>query len=261
MNNGINASIRNPQLEGDTFLWQGGPVGVLLIHGYTATTAEVRLLGRFLHERGYTVSGPLLPGHGTTPQEMNRCRWQDWTNAVEVAYQQIASGCKRVFIGGESMGGLLTLYAASEHPELAGALVYAPALMARPGRILMARVLSPFVSTMDKGRNPQDSEADGRWQGYGVNPLRAAMQLGDLQRETRRRLPRICQPLLIVQGRLDTAIDLRSADRVYRESSSAVKELHWMEHSTHCVILDREWEQAAELTLRFMERALQAKNQ
>ncbi|MBS1245743.1 MAG: uncharacterized protein H6R36_398 [Chloroflexi bacterium] len=90
--------IRNPHLEGDTFFWEGGPVGVLLIHGYTATTAEVRLLGRFLHERGYTVSGPLLPGHGTTPQAMNRCRWQDWTGAVEQAYRQISTRCDRVFV-------------------------------------------------------------------------------------------------------------------------------------------------------------------
>jgi carboxylesterase len=248
--------IRNPHLEGDTFFWQGGPVGVVLIHGYTATTAEVRLLGRFLHERGYTVSGPLLPGHSTTPEEMNRCRWQDWTGAVEQAYRQITARCERVFVGGESMGGLLALYAASEHPELAGVLAYAPALRAPPGRILLARLLAPCVPMTYKQRNPVDAVADERWKGYEANPVRAVVQLGNLQQKVRRRLPGIRQPLLIVQGRLDTAIDPHSAERVYREAGSPVKELHWMEHSTHCVILDREWEQAAELTRRFMERAL-----
>jgi carboxylesterase len=80
------------------------------------------------------------------------------------------------------------------------------------------------------------------------------VQLGNLQQEVRHCLPRIRQPLLIVQGRLDTAIDPRGAEMVYREAGSRVKELYWMEHSTHCVILDREWEQASALTLSFIER-------
>ncbi len=29
-------------LPGESFLWEGGPVGVLLAHGFTATHAEVR---------------------------------------------------------------------------------------------------------------------------------------------------------------------------------------------------------------------------
>jgi len=248
--------IRNPHLEGDAFFWEGGPVGVLLVHGYTATTAEVRLLGRFLHERGYTVSGPLLPGHGTTPQDMNRCRWQDWTGAVELAYRQICTRCDRVFVGGESLGGLLALYAASEHPEATGVLVYAPALRVQPGLILTARLLAPFVPMTYKQRNPADALVDERWKGYAANPVRAAVQLGNLQQEIRRRLPSVRQPLLIVQGRLDTSIDPRGAEMVYREAGSPVKELHWMEHSTHCVILDREWEQASALTLSFIERMI-----
>jgi carboxylesterase len=81
----MDKSIRNPHLEGDSVFWQAGKTGVLLIHGYTATTVEVRLLGNHLREHGYTIHAPLLPGHGTTPQEMNRCKWQDWTNAVEQA--------------------------------------------------------------------------------------------------------------------------------------------------------------------------------
>ena len=31
--------IHNPHLEGSTFFWEGGPVGVVLSHGYTASTA------------------------------------------------------------------------------------------------------------------------------------------------------------------------------------------------------------------------------
>lgn len=250
-------SLRNPHLEGNSFFWPAGPTGVLLIHGFTATTAEVRLLGKYLHERGYTVAGPLLPGHGTTPEDMNCCRWQDWTGAVEQAYREIASRCERVFIGGESMGALLTLYAASEHPEARGLLLYAPALLVPPLPMLLARLLSLFVPYIQKpvGR---PSAADARWQGYPVNPLRAVGQLNRLQCEVRRRLPRIRQPLLVVQGRLDETIDPRSGEIILRETASTDKQLHWMERSTHCVILDQEWEQASELALGFMERKFQS---
>jgi carboxylesterase len=249
--------LRNPHLEGDTFFWQGGPVGALLLHGYTATTAEVRLLGRALRERGYTVSGPLLPGHKTTPEDMNRCRWQDWAAAVEQAYHQLAARCERVFIGGESMGAVLTLYAASQPfaSQAAGLLLYAPALLVPGSRMWLARLLAPFVAAVNKGEGAP-SAADARWQGYPNNPLRAAVQLNDLQRETRRCLPQVRQPLLVVQGRLDTTIDPRSGQVILSESASSLQELHWLERSTHCIILDQEWEQAADLALRFMARAL-----
>ncbi len=246
-------TLRNPHLEGESFFWQAGPTGVLLIHGYTATTAEVRLLGRYLHERGYTVSGPLLPGHRTSPEDMNRCRWQDWSGAVEAAYQQLKASCERVFIGGESMGAVLALYAASEHPEASGLVLYAPALLTPAHVMIVARLLSPFRPYLAKGAG-RPSAADERWQGYPVNPLRAAVQLGNLQREALRRLLRIHQPVFVAQGRWDEAIDPRSGEVILRETASTVKELHWLEHSTHCVILDQEWEQASELALRFMQR-------
>ena len=125
------SALNTTQLPGEPFFWEAGPVGVLLSHGFTATPFEVRGLACFLHERGYTVLAPLLPGHGTTPEEMNRCRWQDWTAAVEAAYRTLAARSERVFVGGESLGGLLALYLATEHPEVAGILAFAPALKIR----------------------------------------------------------------------------------------------------------------------------------
>jgi alpha-beta hydrolase superfamily lysophospholipase len=120
--------IHNPHLEGEPFFWEAGPLGVLLIHGFTATTAEVRPLAKILHQNGYTVSGPLLPGHYTRPEDLNRVKWQDWVAEVETALHQLQAKCPTVFVGGESTGGLLALYLAARHPEVAGILAYAPAL-------------------------------------------------------------------------------------------------------------------------------------
>ena len=214
----LNSALHNPHLEGDSFFWSGGPTGILLSHGWTATTAEVRLLAQRLHKQGYTVSGPLLPGHGATPHEMNRCRWQDWTQAMAAAYQRLAAQCERVFVGGESMGALLALYLAAEQPEVAGILAYAPALRVPRLNTFKARLVVPFIRTVPKRTLHHD--ADGKWQGYKVNPIPAFLQLIYLQRQVRRRLLDIRQPLLIVQGRLDTVIDLRGIGLLYRERTA-----------------------------------------
>ena len=249
-----NPALHNPHLPGDSFFWPNGSVGVLLSHGYTATTAEVRLLAQHLHEQGYTVAGPLLPGHGVDPHALNHCRWQDWTSAVADAYAHLAARCERVFVGGESMGALLALYLAFTQPEVAGILAYAPALRIPRMTSFKARLAAPFIRTVPKRTLHYD--ADSKWQGYKVNPITGLLQLFQLQRQVQRRLPSIRQPLLIAQGRLDTVIDLTGVGILYREIGSPLKELHWLEHTGHLVMLDHEIEQVTTLTLSFMERCL-----
>jgi carboxylesterase len=247
-----NLMIHNPHLRGDTFFWKGGPVGILLSHGYTASTAEVRLLGRLLHEQGYTVTGPLLPGHMTSPEDMNQCHWEDWAGAMEMAYQEISSQCEVVFIGGESMGALIALYVASQHPEIAGLLIYAPALRIARQKAVLANLLYRFVPYVNK----KCIEPANLWQGYTVNPIPALVQMLKLQNVVRQQLPTIYQPLLLVQGRLDTDIDLRGVEILYKEIASDIKELYWMENSFHTVMMDRELDQVHKVTQQFIEKVL-----
>ena len=244
--------IHNPHLEGEPFFWHGGPDGILLIHGYTATTAEVRPLARYLCEYGYTVAGPLLPGHGTTPEDANRYTWLDWVRAIETAYREIAARCQRVIVGGESTGAILSLYLASEHPELKAMLCYAPALRLTlsPPMAALLRLIAPFKPYLPKG---QLSNAE-LWQGYPVNPLKGAVQLLNLQRVVRRRLPAIQQPLLLMQGRLDNTVAAQAPQEIYDGVRTVVKELHWLEQSVHTLLLGVEQQQAFELTLRFIKQ-------
>lgn len=246
--------LRNPHLDGTSFYWEAGSTGVLLIHGFTATTSEVRLLADSLHNHGYTVAGPLLPGHGTTPQDCNRYTWQDWYAAVEQVYQQLATHCTRMVVGGESTGALLALQLAYQHPEAAAILCYAPALRLKLSKIkvFLLTLCAPFLTSVPKPP-PKD---DSRWQGYGVYPLKGASHLKLLQNGIRPLLPRIHQPVLIVQGRLDPTVHPQSPQIIYERVSSTVKELHWLEHSTHCVILDKEHELAEALSLDFLRRTL-----
>lgn len=244
--------IHNPHLEGGPFFWKGGETGVLLVHGYTATTAEVRYLGEALHEAGYTVAGPLLPGHHSHPLELNRTHWRDWLSEVEKAYADLAAQSKRIYVGGESTGALLALYLASERPEIAGILAYAPALKLtlNPALIALLYVMAPFIPYTKK----RGLETETRWQGYNVYPLRGAIQLLRLQRVVMDRLGAIHQPVLVIQGRQDPTVHPRVPDLIARKVSSEVREIHWMEKSRHCVAIDSECERVVEITLQFIKR-------
>jgi carboxylesterase len=252
--------IKNPHLEGGPFTWEGGPTGVLLLHGYTATTAEVRPLAHFLYERGYTVAGPLLPGHNTRPEDANRYSWRDWVRAVEVAYRELAVRCPRVVAGGESAGAALALYLASEHPEIAAILSYAPALRLTLRRrdvaaLYLAARFKPYIAKRQAAAAPS-SGGDSLWRGYPVTPLKGTIELLRLQRAVLSRLPRVQQPILIVQGRHDPTVHPSAPETLYNGVSSTVKELHWLDHSAHKVILDDERDQVFALTARFIEKAL-----
>lgn len=246
--------LHNPELEGEAFFWEAGPVGIFLSHGYTATTAEVRLLAKNLHEQGYTVAGPLLPGHGTEPNDLNRVRWQDWAAEGEKTYQQLRKHCEKVFVGGESMGSMVALYLASEHPEIKGALCYAPAV-----KLVMSTVdlIKLYLGSLFMAQIERSSlDCSDKWQGYPGLPLKGAIQLLQMQKAMRVRLPQIHQPLIIFQGRKDTTVDPVAGEIILNGIRSSVKEHHWMGNSSHAILLDQELEQVTGLSVDFIEKVL-----
>lgn len=246
--------IENPQLDGGAFYWPGGSNGILLLHGFTATSVEIRPLAQAFHQAGFSVAGPLLPGHGTTPDDLNAQRWENWVAAADQAYQLLASNCDRVFVTGESLGGLLTLYLASQHPEIQGVLLFAPALIVKNlWRTWFARF---FVSNMPK--KPDSGPPNPLpWQGYTVIPVKGAYQLWLFQKQVGKRLHLVTQPALIFQGRIDRTILPESSQIVFENIGSKQKELVWLDQSGHCVVLAPEYERVIAQSRTFVETILQ----
>ncbi len=247
-----NPNLHNPHLEGDAFLWQNGPVGVCLLHGYTATTAEVRPLAERLQKAGYSVAAPLLPGHGTTPADLNRVRWQTWVEHSMAALDRLAKTCTQVFIGGQSLGGVVALYVASQRPQIGGVLLYAPAISLNMTLLdrLKLYLGAPFLPEV-----PRESlDCSEQWQGYPNLPLKGAIQLLRLQRATRSHLSDIQQPVLVFQGRLDTTVSPQAGDIILQGIRSQDKTRLWLEKSHHPLILDDEIDELTQHTLAFLAR-------
>jgi len=251
--------LLNPEMEGGSFFWNAGETGILLLHGLTATTAEVRPLAKRFHKAGFTVSGVLLPGHGTTPENLNQTSRTEWLAASRMAYLELKKNCSRIIVGGESAGALLALYLASEHPEIKGLLLYAPAMRLASSlpRTLLLILASPFVFAVSKKFG--DERVGMPWQGYKVNPLKAGVQLLKLQFETKKYLSRIYQPILIIQANLDQTVDLKSGDIILQGIQSAVREFYWMKKSKHVLILDHEFEDVAKISLKFIQKIINRK--
>ncbi len=231
------SSLIHPELDGRPIVLEGGRQGALLLHGLTATPVEVRALAEHLHQQGWSVRGPLLPGHGTTPADLNRTTRRDWQQAVQREYDALRAQCDHVILIGESAGGLLSLDLATRHPEIRAVVVLAPALrLARPwweqGLMFAA---APFVESVPKQAS---SKEESGWQGYAVNPLRAGCELVRLQGEVWGNLPRLQQPLLVFQGGQDTTVAPAFAAKLLQRVSSGMKQIRWFPEAGHVLLLE-----------------------
>ncbi len=233
-------------LDPSAFKAEGGPVGVLLIHGYTGSAAETRPMGVYLAERDLTVRCPLLPGHGTQPQDLTRISWHAWAGEVESALRDLQGRCDTVFVGGLSLGSLLTLWLGSQHPDIAGLIPMAPAIKMQTRLMPLALLLRYFLKYDPTGPIGDDDlgdpQAAERSWCYDKTPLWGAAEVYLLQRRVRRALSQMRQPILIFQGRLDATVHPQAADELHGAVASTDRRLVWLENSGHNLLIDGERE-------------------
>jgi carboxylesterase len=98
-------------------------IGVLLVHGFTGSPSSMRPWAEFMHQQGYTVRVPRLPGHGTKPEDLNNVKWQEWPRKIESELRELQKSCSKIFVFGLSMGGGLTLHTTQNHQEKISGIV------------------------------------------------------------------------------------------------------------------------------------------
>ena len=245
-------------LSTDPFFFEGGPVGVLLIHGFTGAPTEMRPMGEYLAARDLTVCGVRLPGHGTTPEDLARTRREEWIAACEAGLQDLRARCQTLFVGGLSLGSLLALWLGAHHDDLAGLILMAPAVKVRDWRMRLTPIVKYFMKYAPVDQEAEsdlsDPEALNRVWCYDTRPVAAAAEVYALQRWARRALPRITQPTLIFQGRNDGALTPDAAQFTYDLIGSTDKTLIWLERSGHNILIDGEREQVWEESYTWIQR-------
>jgi carboxylesterase len=184
-----------------------GEIGVLLCHGFTGSPQSMAPWGAALADAGFTVTCPLLPGHGRTWQEMNRTTWPDWYREVDQAFGALAERCRTVFVFGLSMGGTLALRLAQRHGSaVAGLVLVNPSVTTERKDAVFLPVLAKLVPSMPGISN--DIKKPGSTElAYRRLPLRAAASLSKLWQVVRGDLDRIDQPLLLLRSAVDHVVE------------------------------------------------------
>ncbi|MBT1002169.1 alpha/beta fold hydrolase [Paenarthrobacter sp. DKR-5] len=224
-------------------------IGVALSHGFTGSTVSMLPWAHYLAERGFAVRLPLLPGHGTRWEDLAKTRWEQWYDAFETEYLELAGRTEVVFAAGLSMGGTLALRLAEHHPTAGLALVN-PALTFSDRRAPLAGLLKYFLkSTPAIG---DDILKEGVTEGaYPFTPVAGVHQLRRLFLDTGRNLSRIAAPTMLFRSTVDNVVPESSVDLIRERIGSREFEVVPLPNSRHVATLDNDAELIFERSARF----------
>jgi esterase/lipase len=232
-----------PGAEPFSFSGEDGPdgrTGVLLVHGFTGTPMSMRPWGEHLAAEGFAVRCPLLPGHGTRWEDCNASTHDQWTTAVERAFDELAAECDRVFVAGLSMGGTLATRLAEVRPDdVAGLVLVNPALLTQriDARLLpfLARITPSWAPIAGDVKKPGVTEL-----AYPKLPTRAMMQLRALWALTRADLGKVTAPTIVFHSVEDHVVEPINSTILLAGLGSTDTTEVLLEDSYHVATLDND---------------------
>ncbi len=231
----------------------GGPVGVLVLHGFTGNPGSVRALAEACAAAGHTVELPRLPGHGTTVEDMLDTGWKDWSAAAEAAYSDLAGRCEQVVVAGLSMGGSLTCWLGTRHPSIAGLVCINPAVAPSDDMRALVAVMVESGETLMDGIG-SDIAAPGVVEtAYSQTPLAPLLTLFEASAEVVEDLGRITSPLLLFTSPEDHVVPPADSDLLAAAVAGPVERVS-CERSYHVATMDHDAGMIAERTVEFIDR-------
>ncbi len=236
----------------EPFVADGGPVGALVLHGFTGTTQSIRPWAQHLAAAGLSVYAPRLPGHGTRWQDMARTRWSDWYAEALRAFESLRSRCDQVFVCGLSMGGTLALRLAEERRgDVTGVVVVNASLGTDRADIKLLTVARLFVPAFPGIVNDVKSGEVAEL-GYDKMPLKPAHSLAQAWDLVRGDLDRITAPMLVFRSREDHIVPPVSGQYLLDGARSAEVRERVLENSYHVATLDADAPTIFAETLEFI---------
>ena len=264
-------------IQNAEFILPGNRTGVLLIHGLTGTPNEMRIVGRGLNRAGFTVYAMQLAGHCGNEADLNQTTWQDWYKSVEEAAFKLKEQVDHVFVAGLSMGALLSLKLAVEHPEFVkGVGVYGVTfkydgwsmpLWAKHFFFLLTwlKRFNLFQKTSFLEQPPYGlkderiratvaesmASGDSTQAGLAGNPFPALAEMQKLAAIVRKELPKVQSPCLILHSSHDDIADINTNAKVVERNVSAPTKFIPLDDSYHMITIDRQRRQVIEESIDF----------
>jgi carboxylesterase len=222
----------------EPFSFEGGPVGILLLHGFTGNPASLRGLGEWLRAQGHAVACPLYPGHGRAWHDLGGVRWQAWVDEAERALADVAAGTTSVVVFGQSFGAALALHLAARHPDVVQGLVLVNGYL-RDRRIAAAPLLRYVMPSVNGVANDIKRPGQNELAAERI-PMRALAEVARFFRVVKTELPSVRQPLLVFNSGEDHVVPRGTARWLLARVASARKELVELPNSYHVATLDHD---------------------
>jgi carboxylesterase len=255
-----------------SFLFEGGPNGVLLLHGLTGTPTEMKCVGKGLARAGLTVYAPQLAGHCGSKEDLLATGWRDWYASAEEGMNFLAGRCQRVFAAGLSMGALLSVRLAAKHPEVvAGIGLYSTSLRHDGWAMSWWNHLLPLLLLLPWGRHHSFPEAypygikndrlrkrivdmmfSGQSDAAGLTgtPGASLWELWHLRRVVMRDMPAIRTPALIVHASRDDVTSLWNVQYLQKHLAGPIETV-LLDNSFHMITVDQQCQDVVAHTARF----------
>lgn len=267
--------------EGDAgFILGDGAVGVLLIHGLTGTPTELRRVSQGLADRGCTVYVPTLAGHCGDNDDLQRTRWSDWYESARRTFVGIRQRHSQVFVGGLSMGAVMSMHMAAQHPgQIAGLLLYSTTLrydgwnmpfLAKFTPLYMAIPFGVHICRFDEKppygiKNPrlraivEKQMKDGESNNAGLLTMSgiSVRELHRLIAVAKRGMPQVTTPALVLHSREDDITSRWNADYVEKHLGAPVVKV-LLDNCYHMITVDLEYRQVIALSASFIETRMRA---
>lgn len=240
--------IKHPQ----PFTFEAGPRAVLLLHGFTGHTADVRMLGRFLEKKGYTSHAPIYRGHGGAAEDIVRSTADEWWQDVQEAYQHLTDlGYEEIAVAGLSLGGVLALKLAYETKVKGVIPMCAPMFFDNEAQLTKGFI--KYARQYKQFEGKDTATVDREIEALLAGSHEVFLELGRFVEQVSRETDSVYAPAFIVQARHDKMINPKSAHYIYDHIQAEQKELKWYEQSGHVITLGPEKDQLHEDIYQFLE--------
>lgn len=236
----------------EPFTFEAGPRAVLLLHGFTGHSADVRMLGRYLESKGYTSHAPIYSGHGVEPEKLIETSPADWWEDVEEAYEYLKFlGYDEIAVAGLSIGGVLGLNLASKKQVKGIVTMCTPMFFDNEQQLTQG--FRHFAEQYKQLENLAPDEIENEVEKLMAQSELLFEKIGKFVEMVNGAVNEVYSPALIIQAVKDEMINPEGANFIYEHIASDQKDLKWFENSGHFITVDKEKQQLHEDIYMFLE--------
>lgn len=220
-------------------------VGILIVHGYKSSPAEVKNLANYLHKEDFDIYAVRLKGHGTTPMDLRDSKWSEWYDSLNRGYSALNAYCDKIIIIGFSTGGLLTLLSSSlknKENNLAAIISINAALKLRDIRVKFISGIHAWNEWLNKFSIKKgqleyvEDEPENKETNYYRNYIKSVKELGHLMEICDDNLSKIKANSLIIQAKDDPIVNPVSGKKIYKKIAAKNKVLKEVDFDNHVII-------------------------